>query len=293
MSPSRPRYLPARSGQAEPWVTTQDGRSDVGIRTWIGPDEYPLPSTVHEFVHPRAAHERTVTKVLLASDEPAMLRTLSITLAAHGYKVDIADTSAQVLERVGDQALDVIVLDLRLAGSRGVELVPQIRHRGETPIIVLSEREEEQNCIDALYAGAADFVSKPFGIEEFLVRLRGALGQRETSDNTWVIGTPDFTIDFATKQVTRAGEDVVLTTTEWQLLEILTRNPGRLALQRELLDAVWGTRNDLAVNCLRTDIANVRRKLEPSPSRPKYFRTEIGLGYRFESPREPTPPPPE
>ena len=234
-----------------------------------------------------------MTKVLLASDEPAMLRTLSITLAAHGYKVDIADTSAQVLERVGDQALDVIVLDLRLAGSRGVELVPQIRHRGETPIIVLSEREEEQNCIDALYAGAADFVSKPFGIEEFLVRLRGALGQRETSDNTWVIGTPDFTIDFATKQVTRAGEDVVLTTTEWQLLEILTRNPGRLALQRELLDAVWGTRNDLAVNCLRTDIANVRRKLEPSPSRPKYFRTEIGLGYRFEPPREPPPPPPE
>ncbi|MEX2254556.1 MAG: winged helix-turn-helix domain-containing protein, partial [Acidimicrobiia bacterium] len=152
------------------------------------------------------------------------------------------------------------------------------------PIIVLSVRESEPAKVAALDAGADDYVTKPFGMDELLARLRAAIRRASPAEETAVVETPDFTIDLAAKRVTRDGEELRLTPTEWHLVEVLVRNQGKLVAQRQLLQEVWGPQYHDETNYLRVFMAQVRRKLEPEPSHPRYFITEPGMGYRFELP---------
>jgi two-component system KDP operon response regulator KdpE len=152
------------------------------------------------------------------------------------------------------------------------------------PILVLSVREAERDKVAALDAGADDYVTKPFGMDELLARLRAALRRAAPADEAAEVVTPDFTVDLAAKRVLRGSQEVRLTPTEWEILEILVRNPGRLVTQRQLLHEVWGPQYSTETNYLRVYMAQIRRKLEPDPSRPRYFVTEARMGYRFEPP---------
>ena len=162
-------------------------------------------------------------------------------------------------------------------------MIEGLRGWSQVPIIVLSVREAEADKVAALDAGADDYVTKPFGMDELLARLRAALRRAAPAEEEAVVETPDFTIDLAAKRVTRDGEEVRLTPTEWHLVEVLVRNEGKLVAQRQLLQEVWGPQYDDETNYLRVFMAQVRRKLEPEPSQPRYFITEPGMGYRFEA----------
>jgi two-component system KDP operon response regulator KdpE len=180
---------------------------------------------------------------------------------------------------------DVLILDLGLPDMDGTEVIKGVRGWTATPIIVLSAWGQESQKVAALDAGADDYVTKPFGMDELLARLRAAVRRATPASAAAepVVTTADFTIDLSAKRVTlaRDGSDVRLTPTEWQLLEVLARHPDRLVTQRQLLQEVWGPGYLTEANYLRVYVANLRRKLEPSPSRPRYLRTEAGMGYRF------------
>ena len=181
---------------------------------------------------------------------------------------------------------DVMILDLGLPDMDGTEVIRGVRGWASTPIIVLSVWGQESQKVAALDAGADDYVTKPFGMDELLARLRAAVRRASPAPDEPVVTTADFTVDLAAKRVTRAdGSDVRLTPTEWQLLEILVRNRGRLVTQRQLLQEVWGPAYETESNYLRVYIAQLRRKLEPEPSRPRYLLTEPGMGYRFDPDR--------
>ena len=167
-------------------------------------------------------------------------------------------------------------------GIDGVEVIRGLRGWSTVPIVVLSARDEEPAKVAALDAGADDYVTKPFGMDELLARLRAALRRAAPSQEEAEVVTDDFVIDLAAKRVSRDGDDVRLTPTEWHLVEVLARNRGKLVTQRQLLDEVWGPSHERDTNYLRVFMAQVRRKLEPEPSQPRYFITEPGMGYRFE-----------
>jgi two-component system KDP operon response regulator KdpE len=224
------------------------------------------------------------TRVLVVDDEPQIRRALSINLRARGYEVDLAETGEAALETAARHHPDVVVLDLGLPGIGGVEVIEGLRGWSQVPIIVLSVRESEPAKVAALDAGADDYVTKPFGMDELLARLRAAIRRASPAEETAVVETPDFTIDLAAKRVTRDGEELRLTPTEWHLVEVLVRNQGKLVAQRQLLQEVWGPQYHDETNYLRVFMAQVRRKLEPEPSHPRYFITEPGMGYRFELP---------
>jgi two-component system, OmpR family, KDP operon response regulator KdpE len=224
-----------------------------------------------------------VSRVLVVDDEPQIRRALAINLRARGYQVDLAATGEEALKVAADQPLDVIVLDLGLPGISGLEVIQGLRGWTRIPIIVLSVREREADKVAALDAGADDYVTKPFGINELLARLRAAVRRATpTDEQTPVVQTPDFRVDLTAKQVTRNGREIRLTPTEWQLVELLVRQPGRLVSQRQLLQEVWGPNYGEETNYLRVFIAQIRRKLEPDPAHPRYFITEPGMGYRFQ-----------
>jgi two-component system KDP operon response regulator KdpE len=225
-----------------------------------------------------------VSRVLVVDDEPQIRRTLAINLRARGYQVDLAATGEDALNAAADQPPDVVVLDLSLPGIDGLQVIQGLRGWTRVPIIVLSVREREADKVAALDAGADDYVTKPFGINELLARLRAAVRRATpTDEGAPVIQTPDFRVDLAAKQVTRDGREVRLTPTEWQLVELLVRNPGRLVSQRQLLQEVWGPKYQEETNYLRIFVAQIRRKLEPDPAHPRYFITEPGMGYRFQA----------
>ena len=224
-----------------------------------------------------------MSRVLVVDDEPQIRRALAINLRARGYQVDLAATGEEALKAAADQPPDVIVLDLGLPGISGLQVIQGLRGWTRVPIIVLSVREREADKVAALDAGADDYVTKPFGINELLARLRAAVRRASlTQQDAPVIHTPDFRVDLAAKQVTRDGREVRLTPTEWQLVELLVRHPGRLVSQGQLLQEVWGPTYRDETNYLRVHLANLRRKLEPDPSRPRYLITEPGIGYRFQ-----------
>ena len=223
-----------------------------------------------------------MTRVLVVDDEPQILRALAINLRARGYDVDLASDGEQALQLAGRHHPDVVVLDLGLPGIDGVDVIRGLRGWTSIPIVVLSVRDAEPDKVAALDAGADDFVTKPFGMDELLARLRAALRRATPADEAPIVQTPAFTIDLAAKRVHRDGDEVRLTPTEWHLVEVLVRNPGRLVSQRQLLQEVWGPEYHDETGYLRVHMANVRRKLEPEPSRPRYFFTEPGMGYRFE-----------
>ena len=226
-----------------------------------------------------------MTRVLVVDDEPHIRRALDINLSARGYEVDLAESGERALELAARHHPDVVVLDLGLPGIGGVEVIEGLRGWSAVPIIVLSVREAETDKVAALDAGADDYVTKPFGMDELLARLRAAVRRATPArEEEAVVETDDFSIDLAAKRVVRDGAEVRLTPTEWHIVEVLVRNRGKLLGRRELLREVWGPEYHDETSYLRVFMAHVRRKLEPEPSSPRYFLTEPGIGYRFEVP---------
>lgn len=226
-----------------------------------------------------------MTRVLVVEDDPQLVRALVINLQARRYTVDAAPDAATALRLAAAHRPDVVLLDLGLPDLDGVEVIRGLRAWTRTPILVLSARQTSDEKITALDAGADDFVTKPFSMGELLARLRAAVRRTEElphAPETTVVETEGFTVDLAAKRVVRDGSDVRLTPTEWQLLEILVLNPGRLVGQRRLLQEVWGHSQRHKSNYLRVYMAQLRRKLEADPSRPRHLITEPGMGYRFE-----------
>jgi len=224
-----------------------------------------------------------MSRVLVVDDEPQILRAMAINLRARGYDVDLAPDGEHALELAAHNHPDVVVLDLGLPGMDGVEVIRGLRGWSTVPIVVLSVRDAEPDKVAALDAGADDYVTKPFGMDELLARLRAALRRTAPAEEAAVVETPDFTIDLAAKKVQRDGDEVRLTPTEWSVVEVLVRNRGRLVAQTQLLQEVWGPQYHDETNYLRVFMAQVRRKLEPDPAHPRYFITEPGMGYRFEA----------
>jgi two-component system, OmpR family, KDP operon response regulator KdpE len=224
-----------------------------------------------------------VTRVLVVDDEEPILRALRINLTARHYQVAVATDGASGLAAMARERPDVLILDLGLPDMDGTEVIRGVRGWTSTPIIVLSAWGQESQKVAALDAGADDYVTKPFGMNELLARLRAAVRRAAPAPDEPVVVTPDFTVDLAAKRVVRGGADVRLTPTEWQLLEVLVRNSGRLVTQRQLLREVWGPQYETEGNYLRVYVAHLRRKLEPDPSQPRYLHTEPGMGYRFQA----------
>jgi two-component system KDP operon response regulator KdpE len=223
-----------------------------------------------------------MTRVLVIDDEPSILRALRINLTARNYEVSTAIDGTSGLAAISRERPDAVILDLGLPDMDGTQVIHGVRGWSATPIIVLSVWGAEHQKVAALDAGADDYVTKPFGMDELLARLRAAVRRAAPAPDEPVVTTQDFTVDLAAKRVTRDGVDVRLTPTEWQLLEILVRNRGRLITQKQLLQDVWGPSYGSESNYLRVYVAQLRRKLEPEPSRPRYLLTEPGMGYRFQ-----------
>jgi len=224
-----------------------------------------------------------MTRILVVDDEPQLLRALATNLKARGYEVDQAATGEAALMLAASHHPDLVVLDLGLPGIDGLEVINGLRGWNPVPIVVLSVREREADKVAALDAGADDYVTKPFGMDELLARLRAALRRAAPAGKEEaVVATADFTVDLTAKRVRRDSKEVKLTPTEWEIVEILVRSEGRLVTQRQLLKAVWGPQYEKETNYLRVYLAQIRRKLEPDPSQPRYFVTEPRIGYRFE-----------
>jgi two-component system KDP operon response regulator KdpE len=224
-------------------------------------------------------------RVLVVEDEPPILRALGTNLRVRGYAVDLAATGEDALVLAARHRPDAVILDLGLPGISGIDVIEGLRGWSAVPIIVLSARGAEHDKVAALDAGADDYVTKPFGMDELLARLRAALRRNAPAPESALVETPDFVVDLAAKRVRAGadGEEVRLTPTEWGLVEVLVRNAGKLVSQRQLLQDVWGPQYGDETNYLRVHMAHIRRKLEPEPSRPRYFLTEPGMGYRFEA----------
>jgi two-component system KDP operon response regulator KdpE len=222
--------------------------------------------------------------VLLVEDDRTLLTSLSITLRAAGYRVDRAGTAAQALATAVAEPPDLVVLDLGLPDRDGGEVIRQLRGWSDVPIVVLSGRSDSGDKVTALDAGADDYVTKPFAPDEVLARLRAAARRRLEGEDRPRVAVGSAVVDLAARTVTVAGPPssaVRLTPTEWALLELLLRNPGRLVSRRELVTRVWGEDHREDSDALRVYLARLRRKLEPDPARPRYLLTEPGMGYRF------------
>ncbi len=221
-------------------------------------------------------------RILVVEDDPVLARALDLNLRARGYDVDVTMTGAAALKSATGRHPDVVVLDLGLPDMDGTDVIAGLRGWSSVPIVVLSARQSSHDKVDALDAGADDYVTKPFAMDELLARLRAAMRRGQADDEVAaVITTPAFTVDLAAKRVTRDGVVVRLTPTEWALLEILVRHPGQLVSQRDLLRRVWGPAYETETHYLRVYVGQLRRKLEPDPSRPVYLQTEPGMGYRL------------
>jgi len=224
-----------------------------------------------------------VKTILVIDDEPQILRALQINLRVRGYEVYTAATGAEALQQASRHPPDLVILDLGLPDLDGVEVIEGLRGWTSAPIIVLSGRADSTDKVAALDAGADDYVTKPFGMEELLARMR-AVGRRaigEEDEPRFRLG--DLVVDLAARRVIpRDGADIRLTPTEWHLLEVLLRHPGKLLARQYLLREVWGPGYADASGNLRLYMAQLRRKLEPDPARPRWLLTEPGMGYRFQ-----------
>jgi two-component system, OmpR family, KDP operon response regulator KdpE len=223
-----------------------------------------------------------MTSVLIVEDEPQLLRALAINLRARQYDVQIAADGATALRLAGRRPPDLVILDLGLPDIDGIDVIHGLRGWTHIPIVVLSARQDQADKVAALDAGADDYITKPFGIDELLARLRAAVRRATAEDHQPAITIGAFTVDLASKTVTGGGETVRLTPTEWHLLAVLARNPGKLVGQPQLLRELWGPGYEEQTNYLRVYMAQLRRKLETNPSRPRHLLTEPGLGYRFQ-----------
>jgi len=223
-----------------------------------------------------------VSRILVVDDDDQLRRALRINLAARDYEVLTAADGTSALRTAGRTPPDLAIVDLGLPDIDGVEVVRGLRGWTSVPIIVLSARDDQAGKVQALDAGADDYVTKPFGMDELLARIRAALRRAAPQPDSVTITTAAFTIDLAAKRLTTtAGDDVRLTPTEWHMLETLARHPDKLVSQKQLLREVWGPAYENETGYLRVHLANLRRKVEPDPSRPRYLITEPGIGYRF------------
>jgi two-component system KDP operon response regulator KdpE len=224
-----------------------------------------------------------VTRALVVDDEPAILRALRINLTARGYDVRTAPDGAAALAEAAAHRPEIVVLDLGLPDLDGTAVIAGLRGWTSVPVLVLSGRSDSADKVEALDAGADDYVTKPFGMDELLARMRALLRRADRpGEDPPGVDFGDVTVDLAARRVRRAGSDVRLTPTEWHLLEVLLRHPGRLLPQARLLDEVWGPGYETAHGNLRLYVGQLRKKLEPDPARPRHLLTEPGMGYRFE-----------
>lgn len=225
-------------------------------------------------------------RILIADDDPQILRALRITLRARGYDVIVATDGVQAVNRAIEHRPDLYLIDLGMPNLDGVEVITGLRGWTAAPILVVSGRSGSADKVEALDAGADDYVTKPFSIDELLARIR-ALARRVDGaapgrDAEPVITLGDATIDLTATTVTRAGAQVRLTPTEWRVLEILVRNAGRLVTRQTLLSEIWGSEHVTDTGYLRLYLSQLRKKLEPDPAVPRYLLTEPGMGYRFD-----------
>ena len=249
-----------------------------------------------------------MTRVLVVDDEPQILRALRINLRVREYDVHVASTGAEALQMASRYPPDLVILDLGLPDLDGVEVIQGLRGWTKAPIIVLSGRADSTDKVEALDAGADDYITKPFGVEELLARMRAAVRRTGAAEDLPKINLGQLVVDLAAKRVTRQAavpngtapadgpgdgaaaahpDDIRLTPTEWHLLEVLLRNPGKLLSRNQLLTEVWGPGYADATGNLRLYMAQLRRKLEPDPARPRWLITEPGMGYRYQpSPEE-------
>jgi two-component system, OmpR family, KDP operon response regulator KdpE len=233
-----------------------------------------------------------VTTVLVVDDEPQILRALRINLRVRQYDVHTAGSGSEALEVAAKYPPDLVILDLGLPDLDGVDVIHGLRGWTEAPIIVLSGRADSTDKVEALDAGADDYVTKPFGMDELLARMRAVSRRAGTDSDTPQVRLGDLVVDLAAKRVVRSSDaakkdqagngDIRLTPTEWHLLEVLLRNPGKLLSQQQLLAEVWGPGYAEASGNLRLYMAQLRRKLEPDPARPRWLMTEPGMGYRYQ-----------
>jgi two-component system, OmpR family, KDP operon response regulator KdpE len=227
-----------------------------------------------------------VTDILVVDDEPQILRALRINLRVRQYEVRTAGSASEALELAAKHPPDLVILDLGLPDMDGVEVIHGLRGWTDAPIIVLSGRADSTDKVEALDAGADDYVTKPFGMDELLARMRAVTRRASVDADTPQVRLGDLIVDLAAKRVIHAGDagsaDIRLTPTEWHLLEVLLRNPGKLMSQQQLLTDVWGPGYAEATGNLRLYMAQLRRKLEPDPARPRWLLTEPGMGYRYQ-----------
>ena len=222
-----------------------------------------------------------MTAVLVVDDDPHLLRALRITLQAHGYDVSAAADGRSALLKARQEPPSVVILDLGLPDLDGTAVIRQLRGYSRVPILVLSARHGSEDKVQALDAGADDYITKPFGLDELLARLRALLRRTIEPEHEAVVSTENFTVDLGKRRVVRDGQDVRLTPTEWNMLEVLVRNPEKLITQQQLLSEVWGPAYAKETNYLRVYMAQLRRKLEPDTANPRHLLTEAGIGYRF------------
>ncbi|MEO5831827.1 MAG: response regulator transcription factor [Nakamurella sp.] len=224
-----------------------------------------------------------MTRVLVVDDEPQLRRALQISLRARGFEVLLAADGTEALHLFRTTQPEIVILDIGLPDLDGLEVLAAIRRQSTVPVIMLSARVDSADKVDALDAGADDYVTKPFGMDELLARLRAAIRRADTAPDAGpVVVTASFTVDLAAKKVIRDGAVVHLTPTEWGMLEMLVRHRGRLVTQTELLREVWGPAYSTESNYLRVYLAQLRRKLEPEPGNPRHLITDQRMGYRFE-----------
>lgn len=222
-----------------------------------------------------------MSRILVVDDDPDIRETLVANLEVRGHLVASAADGESALAEAGAVPPDLVILDLGLPGLDGIEVLRRLRGWYSGSVLVLSARDREADKVEALDAGADDYVAKPFGMDELLARTRAALRRSTGPDEDPVIRTADFEIDLAGKRVRRLGEEIRLTPTEWGIIEELARNRGRLVGRTQLLQAVWGPSYSRESHYLRVYMTGLRRKLEPIPSQPRYLITEPGMGYRF------------
>ena len=220
-------------------------------------------------------------KLLIADDDPQMVRALRITLAAHGYDVVVAADGAEAISVAAQTHPDIILLDLGMPRLDGVEVIQALRGWTTVPIVVVSGRTGSADKVEALDAGADDFVTKPFQVDELLARLRALARRATATGGESAIGFGDVVVDLATKTVTRGGARVHLTPTEWRMLEHLARHPGALVTRQDLLKEIWGSEQVTDSGYLRLYMSQLRKKLEREPSAPVHLLTESGMGYRL------------
>ncbi|WP_407841474.1 response regulator [Streptomyces sp. DSM 116496] len=231
-----------------------------------------------------------MTRVLVVDDEPQLARLLVINLKARKYDVECAQDGGTALDAVASRRPDVVLLDLGLPDMDGIDVIKRLRVWSKVPVLVVSARHGSEEKIQALDAGADDYITKPFSMDELLARL-GSVARRTLAHGSVgsvgadeaVVETEEFTVDLLAKKARRRGQSIRLTPTEWHLLEVLIRNRGRLVSQRRLLQEVWGTSYGTQTNYLRVYMAHLRRKLEADPSHPRHLITAPGMGYRFDA----------